>query len=350
LVSLFLGATAVEAGDRFHLVVDPNGPTQFFDATGRHGILLGGVADVDPGPSVVPGSVLATSVVSPDGDNAALLSGGWLEITTSNPSFAGDFLFAADQDLTITFWFKSAGNGAYQATPSLGRYSDRMHAIGFGSDTSNLDVDFGDEDAVAGLSETACWTYFTGSGSNNVVDPNASHGRNYYLDDAWHRYTLVRASALVTVYMDNHLLGTIAYSGALGSDSPSARNYIGRASVLYISSEDPLPWFGYIAGVRVFDEALPPDTTPPVLSCPPFVVVVDRFSGLPAPTGEAVDYSVTAADAKDPAPVVVCTPPSGSFFPVGTTIVICTAMDASGNQSSCMFPVSVLPKARQRRL
>jgi hypothetical protein len=44
----------------------------------------------------------------------------------------------------------------------------------------------------------------------------------------------------------------------------------------------------------------------------------------------------------------VCVPPSGSFFPRGTTLVNCTATDATGNQSNCQFPVTVGFKATQR--
>jgi hypothetical protein len=63
---------------------------------------------------------------------------------------------------------------------------------------------------------------------------------------------------------------------------------------------------------------------------------------------EVVHFSVTATDAIDPAPLVVCVPPSGSTFPLGTTLVDCTATDASGNQSTCQFPVTVALKVRER--
>ena len=82
----------------------------------------------------------------------------------------------------------------------------------------------------------------------------------------------------------------------------------------------------------------------PVLSCPPAVHVIEPFG----PPGEFVTFTVTAVDDHDPSPVVVCMPPSGSFFPRGTTLVSCTATDASGNQSICEFPVSVQIKARLR--
>src|SRR6185295_12834924 len=39
--------------------------------------------------------------------------------------------------------------------------------------------------------------------------------------------------------------------------------------------------------------------------------------------------------------VVVCNPPSGSVFPIGTTTVTCTATDTSGNTVACSFNVAV---------
>src|SRR5262245_51563396 len=71
------------------------------------------------------------------------------------------------------------------------------------------------------------------------------------------------------------------------------------------------------------------DSTPPLLACPAALVVGDP---LPSPPGEFVAFSVTASDDFDPAPTVVCVPPSGSFFAEGTTLVQCTATDATGNE------------------
>jgi hypothetical protein len=59
--------------------------------------------------------------------------------------------------------------------------------------------------------------------------------------------------------------------------------------------------------------------------------------------GAVVEFDVTASDNLDAAPVITCTPPSGSFFPLGTTDVTCTAFDASGNPSEPVtFRVTVL--------
>jgi len=38
---------------------------------------------------------------------------------------------------------------------------------------------------------------------------------------------------------------------------------------------------------------------------------------------------------------VVCAPPSGSYFPLGTSVVQCTAIDSQGNAATCSFTVTV---------
>jgi len=86
------------------------------------------------------------------------------------------------------------------------------------------------------------------------------------------------------------------------------------------------------------------DVTPPVLDCPA-VTVLDVLGSAP---GEVVHFAPVATDDTDPAPSVVCFPPSGSFFPRGTTLVTCTATDLAGNESVCEFPVTVVLKARKR--
>jgi len=78
------------------------------------------------------------------------------------------------------------------------------------------------------------------------------------------------------------------------------------------------------------------DTTPPVLSIPG-ATVVDATS----PAGAVVSYTVSAKDDVDPRPTVVCTPPSGAVFAIGTTTVSCTAADASGNAATASFTVHV---------
>ena len=87
------------------------------------------------------------------------------------------------------------------------------------------------------------------------------------------------------------------------------------------------------------------DTIPPVLSCPEGVVALDEKRG---PPGEFVSFIVTATDDHDTSPSVACVPPSGSFFPPGTTMVTCTATDDSDNIHVCTFPVTVRSSVRPR--
>lgn len=84
-------------------------------------------------------------------------------------------------------------------------------------------------------------------------------------------------------------------------------------------------------------EVLPPDTTPPTLSCPGYLLTMVVAGQDSAP----VSFVVNASDERDPAPSVICNPASGSEFPLGVTTVICTATDAAGNASQCALSVAV---------
>ncbi len=79
------------------------------------------------------------------------------------------------------------------------------------------------------------------------------------------------------------------------------------------------------------------DTIPPVIQCPSNVIVWTC-----SPTGAVVNFPAPAAtDNFDLTPTVVCTPPSGSVFPLGTSTVACTATDDCTNRSTCTFAVTV---------
>jgi hypothetical protein len=85
------------------------------------------------------------------------------------------------------------------------------------------------------------------------------------------------------------------------------------------------------------DPVPPADTTAPVLHGIPADMTV-----LTPGTAAVVTYATpTATDDTDPSPTVTCDPASGSDFPPGTTTVICTAADASGNTAEGSFNVTV---------
>jgi len=78
------------------------------------------------------------------------------------------------------------------------------------------------------------------------------------------------------------------------------------------------------------------DTQNPVAQCPGNITVnVD-----PGQCSAVVDFTATVTD-NCPGATIVCNPPSGSTFPVGTTTVTCTATDACGNTDVCTFTVTV---------
>jgi uncharacterized repeat protein (TIGR01451 family) len=79
------------------------------------------------------------------------------------------------------------------------------------------------------------------------------------------------------------------------------------------------------------------DQTPPRIDCPPDMTVTASDS-----SGAVVTYNVSVSDNCDPSPELVCVPPPGSTFPIGTTNVTCVATDASGNSTMCTFQVTVM--------
>jgi hypothetical protein len=78
------------------------------------------------------------------------------------------------------------------------------------------------------------------------------------------------------------------------------------------------------------------DTAPPAITCPADITVAATNL-----LGNVVGYVVNAVDTCG-LQSFICTPPSGSLFPVGVTKVNCAATDTAGNSSSCNFAVTVL--------
>ena len=76
---------------------------------------------------------------------------------------------------------------------------------------------------------------------------------------------------------------------------------------------------------------------PPSLQLP-----ADMTVNATSPLGTTVSYSVTATDDNDPSPEVVCAPASGATFPIGTTLVSCTATDDLGLADTGTFSVTVV--------
>lgn len=90
------------------------------------------------------------------------------------------------------------------------------------------------------------------------------------------------------------------------------------------------------------------NTTTPVDMSPPQILAPNEIiAEATSPAGAVAVYVVSATDDFDPNPTLVCTPPSGSVFAIGTTMVNCTATDASGNAATASFRVHVMGAEEQ---
>ena len=78
---------------------------------------------------------------------------------------------------------------------------------------------------------------------------------------------------------------------------------------------------------------------PPTITVPANITVAAD----PGQAGAVVNYpAATATDEEDGTLAPVCSPASGSFFPLGTTTVTCTATDSGTNTASGSFTVTVI--------
>jgi hypothetical protein len=76
------------------------------------------------------------------------------------------------------------------------------------------------------------------------------------------------------------------------------------------------------------------DFDPRSVECPGNII---RFTD-PGTNVAVVNYVIQAPAGA----TVICLPPSGSTFPIGTRPVVCTARDTAGNQASCLFNVTIV--------
>ena len=79
------------------------------------------------------------------------------------------------------------------------------------------------------------------------------------------------------------------------------------------------------------------DTEPPTITCPADIIVGVE----PGETGIVVNYPDPIVNDNCPGVMSSCFPASGSFFPLGTTEVTCTAEDFAGNRADCTFEIRV---------
>ena len=97
--------------------------------------------------------------------------------------------------------------------------------------------------------------------------------------------------------------------------------------------------------LRIFqDPTVVIDHEAPELTVPADITVECQAAG-----GTNVDFEVSATENLDAEPKVECDASSGDSFPLGDTVVTCTAVDSAGNEADvCTFTVSVVCGGKQR--
>jgi hypothetical protein len=85
-----------------------------------------------------------------------------------------------------------------------------------------------------------------------------------------------------------------------------------------------------------FITAAAADITPPVITVPSDIT--EEATG---PDGATVSFEVSAKDNVDGAVPVSCDHKSGDTFPIGKTVVTCTAKDSAGNTAQKSFTITV---------
>jgi hypothetical protein len=162
-------------------------------------------------------------------------------------------------------------------------------------------------------------TFALGLGGTGPVEPVPFEHRVYFV-----------SSGSLKVFDDTTFVPLEAFPIAGLQGSPRSLVSVGGGRLAFRTTGDQLLL------VKQIDE------TPPTVDVPLHV-----STDADGPGGAAVGYEVTATDNFDRAPLLACSPASGSVFPIGDTSVSCTATDEQGNSATASFDVHVLGAQEQ---
>jgi hypothetical protein len=260
----------------------------------------------------------------------------------------GPVLDSLTDELTIVFWLK---RGDLPLTESIG-VMKRMPWDG-NQQVTDWSTHFGVQLSGDG---TICVVW---SDWQSPVYPGynlfaSTMPVRHILDDGrWHMVAAAlkyNSSDQPALFLDgSELRGS--YSWFVGNNAAAVRE-----SKLQIGGQPiPAPSSGWFRGLldevqiynrrltaaqieRLYQEVVPDDGRPPVISDVPADMTVEATNH----SGAVVNYTVpSAVDYIHGEVQVQCQPLSGSVFPLGTTVVSCTASDAEGNSVAVRFSVTV---------
>ena len=104
-----------------------------------------------------------------------------------------------------------------------------------------------------------------------------------------------------------------------------------------VSTDGGFSWYPTIAGPGTVMLRPRAPSSPLTITCPSNLTVHATSAA-----GAVVSYPAPTVSGGCPPLTTNCVPPSGSTFPIGTTVVNCTATDVCGGQANCSFQVTVL--------
>ncbi|BCU79546.1 LamG-like jellyroll fold domain-containing protein [Luteolibacter sp. LG18] len=171
--------------------------------------------------------------------------------------------------------------------------------------------------------------------SPDMTPPTIATPSNLLIGTAGQTGAVVTFNATATDYEDGPL--PVLFTPPSGSVFP-----IGSTTVVCRASDLSGNYSQTSFTVTVNDDTLG-DISPPTITVPANITVPATGTA-----GAAVTFTTSAVDAVDGTRPTTNTPASGSFFPIGTSVVTATATDATGNTGSRTFTVAVQPFAQER--
>ncbi|WP_461163109.1 HYR domain-containing protein [Arthrobacter sp. R4-81] len=262
------------------------------------------------------GSTERVSVASDGGQATGGVAGG----SISMPTISADGRYVAFESLAENL-VPGDTNGAHDAfvRDRVEGSTERVSVAADGGSGSGRSVQ-------AAISADGRYVAF-GSLADNLV-PGDTNGAY----DVFVRDRLTGSTERVSIASDGSQANDLSLAPAISADG----RYVAFAS--FASNLVPDDTNGTAdVFLRYRDGGAPSDTTPPTLTLPD--PITTEATG---PAGTTLPYTATATDDTDANPAVACGPSSGSSFPLGGTTVTCTATDASGNQATGSFTVTVI--------
>jgi hypothetical protein len=128
---------------------------------------------------------------------------------------------------------------------------------------------------------------------------------------------------------------TIAFVRSDGADALNAPYYAGPTTVTWTATDGSGNVATAVQTITVNDAEAPVVTVP-----------ANKIVSATMPRGANVTYVTTATDNVG-VTSLLCSPASGTWFPMGLNTVTCTAVDAAGNSTSGSFTVKVLGAPEQ---